>query len=75
MLAETFLLLSVSLAAVMDLPRISGEIKIDGVLDDAAWRLAVRVDLNYETEPGENIEALVQTVVYLMEDGEYIYVA
>lgn len=75
MLAESFLFLSISLAAAIDLPRSSEEIIIDGVLDDAAWRSAVRVELKYETEPGENIEAGVQTVAYLLEDGENIYVA
>ena len=57
------------------MPRTSDAIKIDGVMDEAAWQHAVRINLDIETHPGENIPALVETVAYIIEDGERIYVA
>ena len=46
----------------------------------ASWtsrpgRRPARVDLDYETRPGENIAARVKTAVYLIEDGENLYLA
>ena len=62
-------------ATIADLPRTSAEITIDGVMDEPAWQEATRVDLDYETRPGENIDAPVRTTVYLIEDGESLYLA
>lgn len=56
-------------AANVELPRTSGEIVVDGQLDDVAWRDAVQVELAFETNPGDNLPARVKTVAYLMEDG------
>jgi len=56
------------------LPRTDGEINIDGVLGEDAWRNATQVELSFENEPGENIPARVKTVAYLMEDGANLYV-
>ena len=64
-----------ALAIVAELPRTTDTITIDGVLDEAVWRNAVRVDLQYETDPGENVEAPVATRAYLLEDGQNLYVA
>jgi hypothetical protein len=50
-------------------------IKIDGILDDAAWRQATHISLDIETDPGENIPAPVETLVYVVENGESLYVA
>jgi len=44
-------------------------------MDEPAWQEAARVDLDYETRPGENIAARVKTAVYLIEDGENLYLA
>jgi hypothetical protein len=63
------------LATVTDLPRVSGAISVDGVLDEAVWQLAARIDVNLETNPGENLVARVQTTAYLFEDGENLYIA
>ena len=60
---------------IPDLPRIDGSVKIDGSLDDEAWQEALQIQVNIETNPGENIPAKVQTVAYLMEDGRNLYVA
>jgi len=57
------------------LPRASGEITVDGVLDEAAWQHAVRIDIDIETNPGENLPARVTTVAWLLEDGTSLYVA
>ena len=62
-------------AASLDLPRTNAEIAIDGVMDDAAWANATRVNIDIETRPGENTRAPVDTVAYLIEDGESLYIA
>ena len=65
---------AVAQAETIDLPRTVGEINIDGVLSEDAWRDATQVELSFENEPGENIPARVNTVAYLMEDGTNLYV-
>jgi len=62
-------------AVVADLPRSDEEIEIDGVLGEGEWTNAVKVELDIETNPGENQPARVQTTVYLVEDGQNLYVA
>ena len=63
------------LASGSELPRLNGEIVIDGVLEEGEWVNAVRIDLDIETDPGENLPASVRTTVFLIEDGENLYVA
>ena len=53
----TLLLLLIAAAPVWantsnipELPRIFGAVNIDGSLDDAAWRNALQIDVNIETE-------------------------
>jgi hypothetical protein len=55
--------------------RASSEIKVDGVLDDAAWQTASVVELKYETRPGENTPPSVKTDVLLAYDDGHLYVA
>jgi len=62
-------------AAIPDLPSTRTEITIDGVMDDAAWANATRINIDIETRPGENTRASVDTVAYLIEDGENLYIA
>ncbi len=62
------------MAASSDLPRLSGEIRIDGVLEKEEWEGAVRIDLGVETSPAENQPAPVRTTAFLIEDGENLYV-
>lgn len=69
------LLPAVDAATVADLPRLGGEIKIDGVLSEGEWAGAVRLDLKIETNPAENGPAAVRTAVYMVEDGENLFVA
>ena len=60
---------------IPDLPRFAGTVAIDGKLDEAAWRTALRIEVDTETRPGENTPAKVRTVAYLMEDGQSLFVA
>jgi hypothetical protein len=60
--------------AIAEWPRTSGEITVDGVMDEPAWKDAVVVAIDTETRPGENTPAPVRTAAYLIEDGENLYV-
>lgn len=66
---------SLSVAAISELPRLQGEITLDGILADGEWEHAVRVDLGFETDPAENRPAPVKTTAFLIEDGENLFVA
>ena len=57
------------------LPGTTAPITIDGVLDDAAWQEATKISIDIETEPGENIPAAVETVAYIVENGDTLFVA
>jgi hypothetical protein len=56
------------------IPRITNAPTIDGRIDDNEWANATRVQVNIETDPGNNVAAEVQTEALLMEDGEILYV-
>jgi hypothetical protein len=56
------------------IPRIDGDITIDGVLDEPAWRSAWVVEMAYEVHPGENTPAPVRTEVLVMHDRTRLYV-
>lgn len=58
-----------------DLPHTTGTIVVDGVIDEAAWSEALRVDVDIETRPGENTPAPVKTTAYLIENGRSLFVA
>ena len=49
-------------AGISDLPRVEEPVKIDGKLDDEAWRYALQIELDTENNPGENVPAKVKTV-------------
>ena len=57
------------------IPKISIPVKIDGVLDDAAWSQALKIDVNVELKPTPNAPAPVTTVCYLAYDDKYLYAA
>ncbi len=57
------------------IPRVSTVPTIDGAIQRDEWQQATKVELKFETNPGENTEAKVKTTAYIMEDGETIYVA
>jgi hypothetical protein len=56
-------------------PKVHSEIRVDGVLDEAVWQQALVIPLEYETRPGENIEAPVKTDVLLAYDNTNLYIA
>ena len=57
------------------IPRASSAIRIDGVLDEQAWRDALRVELNVEVQPAENVPAPVRTEALVTYDDRKFYVA
>ena len=62
-------------AEVVELPTVRSSFEIDGRLIEDAWQAGLQIELDVETNPGENIPARVRTVAYLLEDGENLYVA
>lgn len=48
---------------------------IDGIVSEGEWYGAELVNLNNETSPSQNVPALVDTEVLMMEDGLNFYVA
>jgi hypothetical protein len=54
--------------------RLVGEIKLDGVLEDAEWSGAGRIDTFFETVFGDNRPPHVTTVAYVAYDAKYLYV-
>jgi hypothetical protein len=78
-----FLMISVGVSAkdggegALETFRISStdrEIKIDGVMNDEAWKDATVIELDYETSPGENVPPPVETEAYLIYSESYLYV-
>lgn len=57
-----------------EIPRAESPINIDGVLEDA-WLGALKLELNYEVQPGENTPAPVRTEVLLTYDSSQLYAA
>jgi hypothetical protein len=55
------------------IPRISTPIKVDGVLDDPAWKEALAIDVNNEFDPRRNVPAPVTTIAYLAYDDDNLY--
>ena len=53
----------------------NGKIKIDGVLNELGWKTALKVPLNYEIDPGENITPPVKTTGLIMYGKNSLYVA
>jgi hypothetical protein len=77
LLSLTFLTMlpALSSASLNEWPSTDQAIEIDGVIDEEAWKDATQIKINIETRPGENIEARVETVAYLVEDGESLFIA
>ncbi|MCO4797664.1 MAG: carbohydrate binding family 9 domain-containing protein [Colwelliaceae bacterium] len=57
------------------LAEINQPISVDGVLDEASWKNATKMELEYENNPGEGIPAPVKTEVYFYHDAKSLYVA
>jgi hypothetical protein len=56
------------------LPQADGKIKIDGKLNEPAWKKALKLPLPYETWPGENTPAPVETECYITHTHTHLYV-
>ncbi len=56
------------------IPNIQQSLEIDGQLNESVWQQATKVELIYETQPGDNLPARVKTYAYFFEDGEHFYV-
>jgi hypothetical protein len=56
-------------------PAIQEQIRVDGVLDESVWQEALRLELNYEVRPGENIPPPTRTEVLLAHDPAHLYAA
>ncbi|MEE8576904.1 MAG: DUF5916 domain-containing protein [candidate division Zixibacteria bacterium] len=57
----------------MSVPRLSGEIKIDGNSDDSGWKSAALANNFAETNPGDNIAPPVKTEVLVCYDQDNFY--
>jgi hypothetical protein len=56
-------------------PRVDSKIKPDGILEEEAWKKAVVIELNYEVQPGENIEPPVKTDVLVAYSKTHLFIA
>ncbi len=63
------------LKASFEVPYIDQQPTIDGSLDEPVWQRALKIPLNIETSPEDNIAAPVNTMAYLYEDGHNLYIA
>ncbi len=54
--------------------RTSGEISIDGRLDDTGWSGTASIDHFHENSPGDQIKPPVKTKAYLTYDNDNLYV-
>ncbi|TFH38588.1 MAG: hypothetical protein E4G95_03240, partial [Bacteroidia bacterium] len=57
----------------MNAIRIDNPIELTGTLDNSAWDLAQQIELKYETDPGDNLQASQRTIIYVLYDDEKIY--
>ena len=55
--------------------RSAAAVKIDGVLDDEIWKTAVRMPIDYEWQPGDNVKPPVETLSLVAFDDRRIYIA
>ncbi|MBI5476131.1 MAG: carbohydrate binding family 9 domain-containing protein [Ignavibacteriales bacterium] len=60
---------------VLEIGKSSGAIVIDGDLSDQGWMNAKKINSFVERNPGENILPLVETIVSITHDADYLYVA
>ncbi len=58
----------------LTIPKTDAQISLDGELNEAFWQQATKVDLGYETRPGENIDARVKTTAYIIENSDSLLI-
>lgn len=54
--------------------RLKGEVRLDGALDEDAWKSAARIETFYETVFGDNRAPHVKTVALVAYDDKYLYI-
>ncbi|HET6349571.1 MAG TPA: DUF5916 domain-containing protein [Candidatus Krumholzibacteria bacterium] len=57
-----------------DIPRLAEKIKVDGRLDEAAWKSAKKLTNFCEVDPGDNTRPAVKTEAFVAYDADYLYV-
>ncbi|WP_395374644.1 DUF5916 domain-containing protein [Marinicella sp. W31] len=61
-------------AETYQVPSAQGEVRIDGVLDEAIWQQALEVPFQYEIFPSDNIPAETATTGYLIDLGDSLLI-
>ena len=59
----------------LEITRTTGNIDINGKLDDAGWKNAAHISRFHERNPGDNTRPEVQTDVFVTYDNNNLYVA
>ena len=59
----------------LQVSRVSGEIKIDGFLNDPGWQGAAVADHFHERDPGYNIAPPVKTKAFMTYDDTHLYLS
>jgi hypothetical protein len=54
--------------------KIHGDIDLTGKLNDPHWKLAPKVSLDYEIQPGDNTPASQRTEVMVLYNSQYLYI-
>ena len=55
------------------IPRTASHMKIDGILNEAAWASARVLELNYEISPRENVAPPVRTEILIIYSQNHLY--
>ena len=61
-------------AAQVNGVRLTGPVKLDGVLDEPGWSAAARIDTFFETVFGDNRPPGVKTTALVAYDDKYLYI-
>ncbi|WP_187775797.1 carbohydrate binding family 9 domain-containing protein [Luteimonas suaedae] len=59
----------------MSITHVDADITVDGHLDEAVWQQATKVELAYETQPGDNTDAAVATTAYIARTDDALLIA
>ena len=59
----------------LEISRVTGDIEIDGNLNEAAWKYASRAENFVERYPGRNLEPGVGTLAFIAYDDHFLYAA
>ncbi|MBN1821247.1 MAG: carbohydrate binding family 9 domain-containing protein [Prolixibacteraceae bacterium] len=56
------------------IPKTTEKIKTDGLLKESFWKQALKIELPYEVQPGDNIPSPVKTEVFLINTENHLYI-